>query len=220
MEELEMMWLMLAINIVAVWSIIHFLYFPRAKRRDFYFTFLLISITIFFLMFFMIYMLDDMKGKTSIGIGIGLFGIFSIMRYRTDTIPVREMTYLFCTICLSVVNALSACAPSFDLLVLVPNVVIFASILLSEMLLLRRKVVSKLVQYDRIELIKPERRADLIADLQERLGVEVIGVSVGSVDFLRDCAVLKIYYRDTGDWHSHVNNEIKIPRYEWEEVQE
>ena len=81
-----------ALNTTVVWAIIHFLYFRKSHRRDFYFTFILISIAIFFLMFYMIFMLDNLKGKTSIGIGIGLFGIFSIMRYRTDAMPVREMT--------------------------------------------------------------------------------------------------------------------------------
>ena len=84
----------LLINVLATWIIIDRLYFRKSHRRDFYFTFMLIPIAIFFIVFFMIFVLEDMKGKTSMGVGIGLFG-FSIMRYRTDTMPVREMTYLF-----------------------------------------------------------------------------------------------------------------------------
>ena len=220
MYDLAVMFAAFAMNVVFVWAIIHFLYFKKSRRRDFYFTFLLISIAIFFLMYFMIFMLDSMKGKTGIGIGIGLFGIFSIMRYRTDTMPVREMTYLFSIICLSVVNALSAGQETLSPIMLVPNVMIALAIWLSEWLLLRSNEVSKLIQYDRLALIAPEKRAELVADLKQRTGLEVTRVSVGSIDLLRDSAVIKVYYKLTDDWHSHVNHELKIPRYEWEEVQE
>ena len=99
------------------WFIIDRLYYRKCKRRDYYFTFLLTSIAIFFLVFFMIFGLDKLGGKTSMGIGIGLFGIFSIMRYRTDTMPVREMTYLFVIISLSVVNAIASSASLAEILV-------------------------------------------------------------------------------------------------------
>ena len=104
------------ISVAVNWFIIDRLYYTKSRRRDFYFTFMLIAIAIFFLVFFMIFVLEDMKGKTGIGIGIGLFGIFSIMRYRTDTMPVREMTYLFVLISLSVVNALGSTLSLAELL--------------------------------------------------------------------------------------------------------
>jgi hypothetical protein len=132
----------------------------------------------------MIFVLEDMKGKTGIGIGIGLFGIFSIMRYRTDAMPVREMTYLFSIICLSVINALGSAINFYE--ALVPNVIMLLAMFLCELFLLRSAQQSKLVQYDRIELIKPERREELIADLKERLGLNVIAVRVDAVDF---CAI-------------------------------
>ena len=100
-NDFAMMFVRLLINIVFTWLIIDRLYFKKSQRRDFYFTFMLIAMAIFFIVFFMIFVLEDMKGKTSMGVGIGLFGIFSIMRYRTDTMPVREMTYLFVIIALS-----------------------------------------------------------------------------------------------------------------------
>ena len=93
-NDFLMMFVRLLINVVVTWLIIDRLYYRKSRRRDFYFTFMLISIAIFFIVFFMIFVLEDLKGKTSMGVGIGLFGIFSIMRYRTDTMPVREMTYL------------------------------------------------------------------------------------------------------------------------------
>lgn len=205
-----------ALNTTVVWAIIHFLYFRKSHRRDFYFTFILISIAIFFLMFYMIFMLDNLKGKTSIGIGIGLFGIFSIMRYRTDAMPVREMTYLFSIICLSVVNALAAGSTQFTLVVLLPNIALTLAILLCEKLLLSNKEKSKLVQYDRIELITPERHDDLIKDLECRTGLSITNVEVGAIDFLRDMAMIRIFYNssDNND-NSTINNKLKLSKEEW-----
>ena len=88
-SDFLMMFIRLLINVLATWFIIDPLYYQKSRRRDFYFTIMLISVAIFFIVFFMIFVLEDMKGKTSMGVGIGLFGIFSIMRYRTDTMPVR-----------------------------------------------------------------------------------------------------------------------------------
>lgn len=193
------------------WFIIDRLYYRKSKRRDFYFTFLLTSIAIFFLVFFMIFGLDKLGGKTSMGIGIGLFGIFSIMRYRTDTMPVREMTYLFVIISLSVVNAIASSASIAE--ILLTDLIVTMAIWLCEKSLHIRH--SKLVQYDRIELIKPERKEELIADLEQRLGLKIRKVEVGGVDLLRDMSVLKVYYDDpTGD-HSHsVDHKLKVKQTE------
>ena len=202
------------------WGIVHFLYFKKSKRRDFYFTFVIISLAIFFLVYLMMGM--D-RGKATMGVGLGLFGIFSIMRYRTDSMPVREMTYLFVVVCLSVVHAMSdqigiddngkmVGTPLVELLVI--DVITIGVIMLFERFL--KVEASKLVQYDRIELIKPERREELIADLKERLGLNVIAVRVGAVDFLRDMAVLRVYYEgnDSGD----VKNMLKIKNSEYASV--
>ena len=136
------------------WVIVHMLYYPKSKRRDFYFTFMLIGVAIFFIVFFMIFVLEDMKGKTGIGVGIGMFGIFSIMRYRTDAMPVREMTYLFIVLCLSVVNALASTMPILELLL--TDLLIVVCVWMCEHTL--KVVPCKIIQYDRIELIKPETR--------------------------------------------------------------
>jgi len=181
----------LLINVVVVGLIIDRLYYPKSKRRDFYFTFMLISIAIFFIVFFMIFVLEEMKGKTSLGIGIGLFGIFSIMRYRTDSMPVREMTYLFVIIALSLVNAISEGVPMIELGI--TNLIFFLAVWLCEW---RLKVLpSKIIQYDKMELIVPERKNELIADLEKRLGLEIVQVEVGAIDFIRDMAMVKIRYR-------------------------
>ncbi len=184
--------------LVVNWGIVYYLYYKKSKRRDFYFTFMIISVAIYFLVYLMMGM--D-RGKATMGVGLGLFGIFSIMRYRTDTMPVREMTYLFVVVCLSVVHAMSSTlgvddqgamtgTPMAELIVI--DAITIAAIAVFERML--KVAATKLVQYDRIELIKPEKREELKADLEERLGVKVIKVDVGAVDFLRDMAVLRVVY--------------------------
>ena len=202
------------------WIIVQFLYFRKAKRRDFFFTFMIISVAIFFLVYLMMGM--D-RGKATMGVGLGLFGIFSIMRYRTDAMPVREMTYLFVVVCLSVVHAMADAlgvdaagvlvgTPFLELLVI--DLIVIVAIVIFEHSL--KVQASKLVQYDRIDLIKPERREELIADLEERLGVKVLHVRVGAVDFLRDMTVLRVYYEgnDSGD----VKNMLKIKNSDYASV--
>ena len=183
------------------------MYYPKSKRRDFYFTFMLISIAIFFIVFFMIFVLEEMKGKTSLGIGIGLFGIFSIMRYRTDAMPVREMTYLFVIIALSLVNAISEGVPMVELGV--TNLIFLVAVGLCEWHL--KVLPSKIIQYDKIDLITPDKKQELIADLEKRLGLDIVQVEVGAVDFIRDMAMVKIRYRGKrvdGD----VANELKLSK--------
>ena len=180
----------LFISLVVTWFIVFRLYYKKSKNREFCFTFMLISIAIFFIVFFMVFVLEDMKGKTSMGIGIGLFGIFSIMRYRTDAMPVREMTYLFVIIALALVNAIAEGVPMLELLI--TNVIIVAAVWSFEHSLKTKP--TKYIQYDRMELIVPERRDELKADLEKRLGVKVIKLEVGSVDFIRDMAIIRIVY--------------------------
>ena len=209
-----------ALCYLVTWIIVKFLYFKKAKRRDFFFTFMIISVAIFFLVYLMMGM--D-RGKATMGVGLGLFGIFSIMRYRTDAMPVREMTYLFVVVCLSVVHAMADAlgvnaagvlvgTPLLELLVI--DLIVIASIIAFEHSL--KVQASKLVQYDRIDLIKPERREELIADLEARLGLKVVSVRVGAVDFLRDMTVLRVYYEgnDSGD----VKNMLKIKNSDYASV--
>lgn len=212
-EPFVAMLIRLAVCLVVNLIIVDRLYYKKSHRRDFYFTFMLISLAIFFLVFFMIFVLEDMKAKTSIGIGIGLFGIFSIMRYRTDAMPVREMTYLFVIISLSVVNAIAASVSMAELLA--TNLIVVAAIWLCEHRL--KLEPSKLVQYDRLELIKPDRREDLKADLEMRLGLKVRKVEVGAIDMLRDMAVLRVYY-DADTMSNSVDEKMKLNRADLVEV--
>lgn len=212
-EPFVAMLIRLVVCLVVNLIIVDRLYYKKSRRRDFYFTFMLISLAIFFLVFFMIFVLEDMKAKTSIGIGIGLFGIFSIMRYRTDAMPVREMTYLFVIISLSVVNAIAASVSIVELLA--TNLIVVAAIWLCEHRL--KLEPSKLVQYDRLELIKPDRSEDLKADLEMRLGLKVRKVEVGAIDMLRDMAVLRVYY-DANTVSNTVDEKMKLNRADLVEV--
>ena len=205
------------ICVVVNWVIVDRLYYRKAHRRDFYFTFMLISVAIFFLVYFMMGM--D-RGKATMGVGLGLFGIFSIMRYRTDTMPVREMTYLFIIVCLSVVHAMIDIEQTdpnhfadMGKLVVIDLIVVIA-IMLCEMHL---KVQStKLVQYDRIELIKPEKYEELKADLEQRLGINILKIDVGGVDFLKDSAVLRVTYEGNGP--KDVDQQFMVRKSQWREV--
>lgn len=207
--DLLQMLLHICLNFLVIFILVHFLYFPKSKQRNFYFTFMMISLAIFLLVYYMMFALEDMKSKTSMGIGIGLFGIFSIMRYRTDAMPVREMTYLFVVVALSVVNAIGANIEFVELVA--ANVITLAMTLVLEKSL--KIYPTKIVQYDRIELITPEKRDELIADLEKRLGLKISRVEVGAVDFLRDMAVIKVfYYRDGGTLMNSVDHKIKLTR--------
>lgn len=197
------------ICIIVNWGIIHFLYYRKSHRNDFYFTFMLMTVAIFFLVYFMMGM--D-RGKATMGVGLGLFGIFSIMRYRTDAMPVREMTYLFLIVCLAVVHAM---AEDFAELIVVDILTVMA-IILCEM---RFKVhATKLIQYDRVELVKPEKREELLADLENRTGLKILKIDVGGIDFLKDTVVLRITY-DT-DQTCDVDDQFKVRKSQWREVQQ
>lgn len=192
---------------VVTWVIVDRLYFQKSRRRDFYFSFMLMAVAIFFLVYFMIFVLEDMKAKTSIGIGIGLFGIFSIMRYRTDAMPVREMTYMFIIIALAVINAIANSVSLAELVL--TNLIVIVCIWLAEKRLVQAPC--KLVQYDRIDLIAPDKKDELKQDIQQRLGLDVVSIDVGSVDLLRDMAILKVYYHSSKA-DSVINAKLKLTR--------
>ena len=207
---LLVMLLRFSFNTLMVWLMVRGLYYPRSRRRDYYFTFMMIGISVFFL----IYLLGGVNLK--IGFALGLFAIFGIIRYRTETMPVREMTYLFCIIAMSVINALAVTVHYVELIF--TNVIFVAAAWFYESYVLLKHVSTKLIQYDRIELITPQRRGELTADLKERTGLNIVKVEIGSIDFLRDMAIIKIYYEsDTCVDSDRINEELKLSRGEWTE---
>ena len=198
------------ICIIVNWVLISQLYYRKSHRRDFFFTFMLMSIAIYFLVFFMMGM---ERGKATMGVGLGLFGIFSIMRYRTDAMPVREMTYLFLIICLSVVHAMAS--EYVELIVI--NVIVVVAVAICEMTLKLQQ--TKLIQYDRVELIKPEKRAELIADLEKRTGLKIVRVDVGGIDFLKDSVVLRVTYESQSLAPKDVDEQFTVKKSQWRTVE-
>lgn len=194
-----------AFSTLSVWIIIRWLYYPVSHRRDYYFTFMLIAVSVFFL----IYLLGGVKIR--IGFALGLFAIFGIIRYRTESLPVREMTFLFAVIALSVINALASTLSVVETLAV--NALFILAVWCFERLTLGGELQVKLVQYDRIDNVKPERRDDLLADLRERTGLDIVKVEVGGIDFLRDMAVVKLYYR--GAEGNTVDGKVKLSREDY-----
>ncbi|MBQ0056072.1 MAG: DUF4956 domain-containing protein [Bacteroidales bacterium] len=191
-------------NLVFVLGIIYFLYFRRSRRADYFFTFALISISIFL----MIFLLGAVKIK--IGFALGLFAIFGIIRYRTESMPVREMTYLFVIISMSVINALAISTDWITLTIV--NVIFVLACILGELVHKLPHNACKYVKYDRIDLITPARYDEMVADLEARLGVKIIKVDVGTVNFLKDMTLLKVYYEPTNMNEENTVDEMsKIP---------
>lgn len=174
------------INLVVCFIIVRYFYYPKSHRKDFAVTFVLFSTSVFLLLFFM------KSVGIDVSIGLGLFMIFGIMRYRTEMVPIREMTYLFLTIATAVINGSNLMVSYAELLI--ANLLILAVLAVLEGIVMRGRTATRLVCYERIELIRPERRAELIADLEERLGHKVNSVDIGNVDFLRDVAFIKVHY--------------------------
>ncbi len=174
-------------NLLVITVLVRYIYYPIAKRKDYLFTYVLISMAIFSLCF----LLENVK--LEIGFALGLFAIFGIIRYRTAQMPIKEMTYLFLIIGISVTNALANKKISYAELFFANFGVVLITFLLERVFLLKHES-RKTIIYEKIDLIKPEKRAELMKDLQERTGININRVEIGRVDFLRDTARLRIYY--------------------------
>jgi len=174
-------------NLIIITVIIRYIYYPVTKNKDYLFTYFLISMTVFLLCV----LLDSVK--LQLGFALGLFAIFGIIRYRTDPIAIKEMTYLFLVIGISVVNALSNKKISYAELVFANLMIVFLTYGMEKIWLLRHQS-RKNITYEKIELIVPEKREELIADLKVRTGIDVIRVEIRRIDFLRDTANLRIFY--------------------------
>lgn len=191
------------INIISIMIVVRGLYYPKCKRGEFFFTYILIAISTFML----IYVLGDVKLKA--GIALGLFAIFSIIRYRTEQVAIREMTYLFIIIAISAINGLTVSELSYGE-VLIINALFIVSIWLCESKLLISHYSYKVIKYDNVNLITEDKREELIADLEKRTGLKIEKVEVGSIDFLKDAAIVKMYYRSKNANNS-VDTTLKAP---------
>lgn len=192
------------LNLLFVFVLIQFFYYKKSRRIDYYFTFMLISISIFFL----IYLLGSVKIK--VGMALGLFAIFGIIRYRTETIPVREMTYIFVIISLSVINAIAGNLSYAELLA--TNIIYVASVWLIESFIGETRIASKLILYDRVDNLHPHQREELLEDLRKRTGLKITKIEVGAINYLQDSVMLKIFYETSFDNTSSVDHMMRLPR--------
>ena len=174
-------------NLLVSFLIIQFFYYPKSRRMDYYFTFMMFSSAMCLLLFLM----NNLS--LEIGFTLGLFAIFGMIRYRTETVPVREMTYLFIIIAVSVINGIGADVPFLELVAANVLIILLIWLLESRGVFVRRTSV-KLIIYDRVDLILPERRDELVEDLRKRTGLDIRDIEIGQVDFLKDTAWIKVTY--------------------------
>ena len=203
------------INLVVVTIIARRYYYPRSRRRDYMFIFILMSLSIFLLV-------SLMEGDgMNLGAAMGLFAIFGIMRFRTEAVPIREMTYLFMLIAVSVVNALSRAEyhPKADywdgfglVTIIFVNLVFVAMAWIFESGKLVSSSCSKYILYDNVALVAPDKRKELKADLEARTGLKIQRIEVGTIDFLKDSCMIRIFYDNRLDRGNSIEGMIKMPR--------
>lgn len=180
-----------ALNLLVTVFIVVGLYAQTSKRKDFYFSYIAISVVIFLLCF----LLESVK--IELGFALGLFAIFGIIRYRTDAIPIKEMTYLFVVIAVAVINALANKKVSYAEL-LTTNVLIVGGLYILEKILNLRQEISQRIIYEKIENLHADRKEELMADLKLRTGINIKRIEVDRIDFLRDVANIYIFYDVNG----------------------
>jgi len=179
------------LNLIVILIIVRWLYFTTTRRKDYLFTYILISSIVFLLC----YLLANVM--LQVGFALGLFAIFGIIRYRTLTMPIKEMTYLFIIIGISVINSLSDTATSIPGILLANLFIVVITYGLEKRWLMNH-ISTKNITYEKINLIKPENHKELIIDLQQRTGISKIDrVEIGEIDLLRDVCYLTIFFETT-----------------------
>lgn len=179
-------------NLLIALTVVRWIYYPRTRNREYAFTFLAFNTIIYFVLSFM------SSVELSVGVGFGLFAIFSVLRYRTDPIPIREMTYLFIIAALPVMNSTALGGDGWPQLLIANAVVVFTLLTLEKGWGFRFIEIEHVI-YDRIELITPENRSLLLDDLRQRTGLDIERVKIGKINFLRDSADILIEYRASKD---------------------
>ncbi len=190
----------LGINLLFLTILIRFLYYPKTQRKDYLFTYYLIGTITFFLCFGLMQMDIDT------GMGLGLFAIFGIIRYRTDAIEIKEMTYLFMIIGVSVVNALASNELSVSEVGVINVSVVLLTFILENLWLMKHET-RKTINYERIDLITPDKYEEMKADLEKRTGLSINRVEIGKIDFLNDTALIRIFYFDDEQAFSDYHNQ-------------
>jgi len=177
------------INLLATVFVVIFVYFRTTGKRSYVFTYIMISTTIFFLCF----LLGSID--LQLGFALGLFAIFGIIRYRTDTIPIREMTYLFLVITLSVINALASREVNISA-ILFTNLTLMATTWVMESVWMKRHLARRSIIFDRMDLIHPSKKQELMDNIFERTGIEVVRFKVGQIDLSKRNVRLTIFYKE------------------------
>lgn len=175
------------LDVVVLFILIRLIYYPIHRKKDHLFTYFLFNILIFFLCV----LLNNVKLST--GFAFGLFAVFSVLRYRTEQISIKDMTYLFSVIALAVINALVSKKISLAELLFTDGMILLVTYALEHLWLTRHEAM-RFVNYEKIDLIRPEKREALHADLKERLGISVSRIEVGKIDLLRDTVQLRVFY--------------------------
>jgi hypothetical protein len=183
-----------SLDVVVLFVLIRLIYYPIHRKKDYLFTYFIFNILIFFLCI----LLNSVK--LSIGFAFGLFAIFGVLRYRTEQISIKDMTYLFAVITIAVINSLASKKVSIAELVFTDGMILVVTYALEHLWLTRHEAMKELI-YERIDLIKPGDRSALYADLQERLGVKVSRVEIGRIDLLRDTAMMRVFYFEDEQGH-------------------
>lgn len=182
----------LIIDLVSVFVLVRFIYYPNYKHRDLFFTYFIFNLVIFLISFLL------NKVDLSMGAAFGLFAVFSMLRYKTEEIAIKDMTYLFLVIAIGLITAVTKIKDTADYIEYIFLIGINASILLITFLLesniFMKKEVVKTILYENIEMIKSGKQEELLADLRNRTGFNVHRYSIHKIDFLKDAAQIKIYY--------------------------
>lgn len=183
----EKFFVRLLINFVSVFILIRLVYYRIYKKKDFFFTYFLFNLVIFIIT----YLLN--KVELSMGAAFGLFAVFSLLRYRTENISAKDMTYLFIVIAMGLITSVSK--GSYFETSLINLIIISFAFFLDGNIFMRNEHIQK-IQYENIEMIKPENHQLLIEDLRNRTGLNIHKISIGRIDFMKDTALIKIYYYD------------------------
>ncbi|MBM3403520.1 MAG: DUF4956 domain-containing protein [Bacteroidetes bacterium] len=181
----EKFFLRLLIDFISVFILIRLIYYPTHRNREFFFTFFMFNLVIFLITFLL------NKVEMSLGAAFGLFAVFTMLRYRTEGISMNDMTYLFTVIAIGLINAVSK--GSWDELILLNLIILIFTFFLDSRFFMKKEV-SKKIHYDNLEMIKPERREELIKELEGQTGFSIHRISIERVDLLTDSADLRIYY--------------------------
>lgn len=191
-------------NTVVTFIIAGWLYYSKAKRRDYLYTFMLISTTVFLLIFLLGH------EKLQMGLALGLFAIFGIVRYRTETVPIREMTYLFMIIGLAVINGLATSVSHLELVITNALFILMTWIMEGKLVQVQN---CKFIVYEKIKLITPDKHDEMLADLKERTGLDIINFEIGYINFMKDTCFVKVYYKSDSDQVNTIDKITKAKQF-------